>query len=44
MDLLTLYTHDSKLQTISAIQSSVLQTLVSSVYRSLHYPFPDNGL
>jgi hypothetical protein len=31
------------LHLISAIYSSPLQTLASSVYYSLHYPFPGNG-
>jgi hypothetical protein len=45
----TLYTYHSELQAITALQlnytlySLLLQTLVSSVYYSLHYPFPGNG-
>jgi hypothetical protein len=49
LDLLAPYTHHSKLWVItalpliSALYSSLLQTLVSSVYYSLHYPLSGNG-
>jgi hypothetical protein len=36
-------TSNTALRLISAISSSLLQTLVSSVYYSLHYPFTGNG-
>jgi hypothetical protein len=36
-------TSNRALPLISAPYSSLLQTLVSSVYYSLHYPFPGNG-
>jgi hypothetical protein len=49
-DLLTPYTHHSELQVIktlplfSVLYNSLLQTLVSLVYYSLHYPFSGSGL
>jgi hypothetical protein len=47
--LLTPYTHHSELHVItelpliSEIYSSPLQTLASTIYYSLYYPFPGNG-